>query len=286
MKILHTSDWHLGHLLYNYDRSEEQFAMLAQMEDIIRAQQPDVFLLCGDVYHTSQPSAAVQTMFTDALVRFHQACPQMTIVITAGNHDSGTKHEIFRTPWLSMNVHAIGTLDKEHPDTHIISIPNVGFVIAIPYVNERNIPEGFIPLLTDQVAAINTHQLPVIISVHTTVKGCDFQGHDQGSDLSVGGIDSIDVQELGTGFDYCALGHIHHQQFVVGGKHRVRYCGTPIPVSFDEQYPHSVSLVTMAHHGDTPIIEQISIDNPHPLVTLPTQDLADWETVKQLLRYP
>ena len=63
MKILHTSDWHLGHTLYNYDRTEEQMAMLQQMENIVREQQPDVFLLCGDVYYTPQPSAAVQTMF-------------------------------------------------------------------------------------------------------------------------------------------------------------------------------------------------------------------------------
>ena len=65
MKILHTSDWHLGHTLYNYDRTEEQLAMLEQMASIVEEQKPDVFLLCGDVYHTSQPSAAVQTMLSD-----------------------------------------------------------------------------------------------------------------------------------------------------------------------------------------------------------------------------
>ena len=52
MKILHTSDWHLGHTLYNYDRTEEQQAMLEQMVSIVEEQKPDVFLLCGDVYHT------------------------------------------------------------------------------------------------------------------------------------------------------------------------------------------------------------------------------------------
>ena len=82
MKILHTSDWHLGHTLYNYDRTEEQKSMLQQMEDIVKEEKPDVFLLCGYVYHTAQPSAAVQTMFTEALVRIHDAHPGMTIVIT------------------------------------------------------------------------------------------------------------------------------------------------------------------------------------------------------------
>ena len=68
MKILHTSDWHLGHTLYNYDRTEEQKSMLRQMVKTVEEQKPDVFLLCGDVYHTAQPSAAVQTMFTKALI--------------------------------------------------------------------------------------------------------------------------------------------------------------------------------------------------------------------------
>ena len=92
MKILHTSDWHLGHTLYNHSRNEEQQAMLDQMADIVKEQQPDVFLLCGDVFHTSQPSNAIQTMLSDGLVKIHEAHPQMTIVMTAGNHDSGTKH--------------------------------------------------------------------------------------------------------------------------------------------------------------------------------------------------
>ena len=60
--------------------------MLIQMVRIVREQQPDVFLLCGDVYHTPQPSAAVQTMLTEALVRIHEARPEMVIVMTAGNH--------------------------------------------------------------------------------------------------------------------------------------------------------------------------------------------------------
>ena len=107
MKILHTSDWHLGHILYNYDRTEEQLSMLDQMVSIVEEQKPDVFLLCGDVYHTSQPSAAIQTMLSEALVRIHDANPGMTIVMTAGNHDSGSKHEIFRKPWLALKVHAI-----------------------------------------------------------------------------------------------------------------------------------------------------------------------------------
>ena len=283
MKILHTSDWHLGHTLYNYDRTEEQQAMLEQMVSIVEEQKPDVFLLCGDVYHTPQPSAAVQTMLSDGLVKIHEANPQMTIVMTAGNHDSGTKHEIFQTPWKALKVYAIGQLEKEELDEHIIEVSGKGWIVAVPYANERNIPEGFFQQLLDRVAEKNIETLPIVMTAHTSVKGCDFTGHDHATEYTVGGIDSLELNEMGEGYDYLALGHIHHEQFVHSGKHNVRYSGTPLPVSFDENFTHSVSIVEIDKHGETPTVEKIEIKNPHPLVTLPTDGLATWEEAKGLL---
>ena len=261
--------------------------MLNQIANIVAEKQPDVFLLCGDVFHTAQPSAAVQTMLTDSMVKIHEAYPSMTIVMTAGNHDSGSKHEIFRTPWRALNVFAIGQLDKENIDQHIVEVSGKGYVIAVPYANERLIPEGFFQQLIDRVAEMNTDGLPVVMTAHATVKGCDYTGHDHATEFVVGGIDSYELDKLGEGYDYLALGHIHHEQFVHTGKHNVRYSGTPIPISFDECYSHSVSLVEIEKHGDRPAVTTIDIDNPHPLVTLPTDGFASWEVVKDLLtHYP
>ena len=283
MKILHTSDWHLGHTLYNYDRTEEQQAMLEQMVNIVEEQKPDVFLLCGDVYHTPQPSAAVQTMLADGLVRIHEANPQMTIVMTAGNHDSGTKHEIFQTPWKALKVYAIGQLEREDLNEHIVEVPGKGWIVAVPYANERNIPEGFFQQLLDNVAERNTEELPVVMTAHTTVRGSDFTGQDHATEFTVGGIDSLELDEMGEGYDYLALGHIHHEQFVHSGKVCARYSGTPLPVSFDENFTHSVSIVEIGRHGEKPVVKTIEIQNPHPLVTLPTDGLATWEEAKELL---
>jgi exonuclease SbcD len=287
MKILHTSDWHLGHTLYNYDRTEEQMVMLLQMVNIVKEDQPDVFLLCGDVYHTPQPSAAVQTMFTNALVQIRDANPGMTIVITAGNHDSGSKHDIFRTPWKALKVYTVGCIDASQKEELVVEVPGKGYVIAVPYVNERNMPKGLFQELIDIVGEKNANNLPVVMMAHTTVRGCDFAGHDNASEYTVGGIDSYDLDEMGSGYDYLALGHIHHGQFIHSGKHNVRYCGSPIPVSFDEMYKHSVSIVEVAKHGEKPTIKEIEI-NPHrPLVTLPIEGVATWEDAKDLLKnYP
>lgn len=150
-------------------------------------------------------------------------------------------------------------------------------------------------MLLDRVAERNNDNLPVVMSAHTTVKGCDFTGHDtmqlgtaQNEEFTVGGIDSWDIKDMGEGYDYLALGHIHHGQFVHGGgHHRVRYSGTPVAISFDENYSHSVSMVEIGKHGDEPKVEEISIETNRPLVTLPTEGQATWDEAKELLsNYP
>lgn len=284
MKILHTSDWHLGHSLYNHDRTEEQASMLEQMADLVHKEKPDAFLLSGDVFHTDQPSAAVQRMLADALVAIHNAHPAMTIVCTAGNHDSASRHEVFRLPWLSLNVHSIGQLSKDNPERHIISIPGKGFVVAVPYCYERNIPEGFFQQLLDRVQELNTLHLPVIMMAHTTMENSDLKGHDFKRSFTTGGIETMSISQAGRGYDYLALGHIHHAQWVKGGNHRVRYSGSPLPVSFDENYEHSVSIVSIDAQGNELDLHTISIENPHPLVNLPSTGFAQWEKAKELLK--
>lgn len=148
-------------------------------------------------------------------------------------------------------------------------------------------PKGFFQHLLDIVNEKNTSNLPVVMTAHTTVRGCDFAGHENASEYAVGGIDSYNLDEMGTGYDYLALGHIHHEQFIHSGKHNVRYSGSPIPISFDENYKHSVSIVDIAGHGEKPVVIEIEI-NPHrPLVTLPTEGVATWEDAKELVKkYP
>jgi exonuclease SbcD len=284
MKILHTSDWHLGHVLYNYDRREEQLAMLDQMVELVREEKPDVFLLAGDVYDSTQPSASVQTLFSDALIRIHEACTTMRIVCIAGNHDSSSKLMIFHSPWERMNVNMLGNVSREADLLdYIIKLEHKGYVVAVPYAADRNMPDDFFKKLQEQVSLMNTEQLPVVLMAHLAVSGSDFKGHDNVTDAMVGGLDCQSAEVFGEGYDYVALGHIHKTQFVHGTSHRARYCGTPIPVSFDEamgEQEHGVTMVELNKHGDTPSVRTIAIHNPRPLVTLPLEGFADWETVK------
>ena len=285
MKILHTSDWHLGHALYNYDRRDEQQSMLDQMAELVRVEQPDVFLLAGDVYDSTQPSASVQTLFSEALLKIHEACETMLIVCIAGNHDSSSKHMIFHSPWERMNVIMLGGISRDAElSDYILKVGDKGFVVAVPYAADRNMPEDFFKKLQEQVAQQNQEQLPVVLMAHLAVAGSDFKGHDNISETMVGGIDCQSVEVFGEGYDYIALGHIHKAQFVQGTENRVRYCGTPIPISFDEamgEQEHGITIVEMKRHGDKPTLRIVPINNPHPLVTLPLEDFAEWETVRQ-----
>lgn len=289
MKILHTSDWHLGHVLYGYDRTDEQQSMLDQMVEIAERVQPDLFLVSGDVYHTADPKPAVQKMFNKTIAELYKKCPEMTIVVTAGNHDSGTKHEIFKTPWEALNVHMVGRFDKDNQESHIIPIEGKGYVVALPFTYDRFLPEDIYQQLIDLAGQMNTENLPVVFSAHTAISGVDFSGHEDVNDKRVGGVDVVDISAIGSGYDYLALGHIHKPQFVHTGKHNVRYCGSPMAVGFDEAYAHSVTIVDIPEHG-APLTDDnftiVEIKNPRPLVTLPNPDdtkaFGPWEEVNAL----
>ena len=90
-------------------------------------------------------------------------------------------------------MYTVGNLNKDAIDEHIIEVTDKGFIVAVPYCNERNIPKGFFQLLLDAVTDRNRDNLPVVMMAHTTVKGCDYKGHDNATEYVVGGIDSLDI---------------------------------------------------------------------------------------------
>ncbi|MBR1803832.1 MAG: exonuclease SbcCD subunit D [Muribaculaceae bacterium] len=294
MKIIHTSDWHLGHVLYDYDRSNEQRDMLRQIAELARAEQPDALLVSGDIYHNAAPTAAAQQLLVEGMMEIRKACPTMRIIVIGGNHDSASRLEAIALLWeladVTIRAHAGRTADGEPDyDHHIIEIPGKGWVVAVPHIYPFNFPvpsqadvprderqQHFFQSVLDRVAQRNIAGLPVVLMAHLAVSGGDFTGHD-----SIGTIDTTPIESLGTGYDYAALGHIHRPQ-TLDNQGRVRYCGTPLPVNFDEQCEHSVSIVTLNGHQE-PTITTHNIKNIHPLHTLPAQQPVPLEEALQLL---
>lgn len=288
MKILHTSDWHLGHTLFGFDRHEEQRIVLDKIAETVVKERPDAMLVCGDVFDSPQPSAKAQRLLADTIWEIHSAVPDTTIVITAGNHDSATRHEIFRTPWRECGVTVVGIPPRadSSPDDFIVEVPGRGWIIAVPYFSRGFEPVSF-QRLSDRVGELNTASLPVVMMAHLSVAGADYRGHDDIDPLTIGGIECCRPSELGTGFDYCALGHIHLSQTIRGADTTMRYCGTPLPISFDEPTRHTVSLVEIDRHCATPRISEIEIPSPVPLVSIPAEGYTSWdEALDALRRFP
>ena len=284
MKILHTSDWHLGHKLYNFDRKDEQLHFLRQIAKIVKDERPDVMIVSGDVFHVATPNIETQTMFVDELLNIHNQCDSMSIVVTAGNHDSYSRLEIDKNLWKRHNIYIIGNVSSS-VEQHLINIKGKGIIAAVPFCSERNFPQLneddsldrqslFFSELQKKADEINIDNLPIILSAHLAIKGCDIRGHNQeknqlGEEI-IGGIEYSDRKILGLSYDYIALGHIHHPQDI--GDEHVRYCGTPMPITFNEEYEHSVTIVEIESHGAPIIKRTIELDLLRQVRTLPNEN--------------
>ena len=293
MKILHTSDWHLGQLLYSYDRTEEYLDFFHQLKEIIRWEMPDALLVSGDIYDVSNPPASVCRLFKDTILELHSLVPDMAIIITAGNHDSASRIDIDRNLWKSNDIHVIGGIDKIEGDFDfsdlIIKVGNAGYVAALPFVNRlmlkksKNEDSGERDLLSkleEQVKAVNSEGLPVVLMAHLAVADCDKTGHRE---RTIGGFDTVDKNIFGNTFDYVALGHIHKQQKFNDG--RIAYSGSPIAVSFDENFPHTVSIVNIKK-DELPESEELVIKPLRSLRTIPEEGVAFKKALKVIDKLP
>ncbi len=263
MKILHTSDWHIGQILnFHYDRQEEHQHFLDQLCNIIEREHPDALIVSGDIYDKNTPGNSAMKFLSDNLLRICDLAPDMPLILTAGNHDSSSRIESMAGVWRRVNTHFVGAAEKNGDDylldKHIIEIPGKGWIAAIPYIPDYQ--NDLYNAVLSEIRTRNTQNLPVILMGHTTIGNAVFTAHESvsfnGRDI-VGGINSMDISEIDDDYDYLALGHIHTPQTLPNGK--ARYCGSPVQLNFKEQFAHSVTMVTVDNHGDTPKMETIEL---------------------------
>lgn len=281
MKILHTADLHIGQILYqNYDRCDEHLHFFRQLTQWCQEEKPDALLVSGDVFDIQQPSTATKKLFNEQFVQLQKALPEMHIVITAGNHDSASRIHADRAVWTFSNTHLVGlapslTLEGNGwQNDYIIELPK-GFIIAMPYMQGERSEQ--LQSILDWVTERNTEGKPVVMMGHLAVTGSDTTGHD----FEIGSIKTQEVAQLGTGYDYLALGHIHKPQTLGHPEDSmtfeavtyptpvVRYSGSALHVSCDETYPHTVSVVEIDKHGGQVALRQLRIDELRHFHTLP-----------------
>lgn len=295
MRIIHTSDWHLGHEMYNYQRQDEFEAFFRQLRDIVADTQPDALLVSGDVFHSSVPTIPTQRMYTEAMLTLHEACPPMHIVVTAGNHDSASRLEIDRSLWRHFRVHVVGGLaradDATWLDRHIIRIDDKGYVVAVPHVFRQNFPAAespdddrqaaFFRHIMQRAVEIDTEGWPIVLMAHLAVHD---PRHPHEYALA-GNMDFYDVSTLGQGYDYAALGHLHRPSQVPAASTAVRYCGSPLPTTFNEEYEHSVTIAEV-EHGLPARLRVIPVRQPREVHTIPAGPVDFDSALKVLEQWP
>lgn len=277
MKIIHTSDWHIGQSFYRYDRTDEHLYFFRQLSRIMAEERPDVLVVSGDVFHTPAPTAAAQSVYQSGLLELHDASPETMIIITAGNHDSGQRLNAYRDLWQRQNVKIIGACRREedgtfNPEQFIVRIHGKGVVVAVPFIHSSNFPpvepdtprEKRQKAFFERVLAAAGTDLPVVMMAHLALSNADLHGHEGGI---VGNLEQEDLSIFGEGYDYLALGHIHCNQEIGKGAY---YSGSVIPVSFSEDYDHYVNIVDIPVHGGDIEVRKVKIEALREVVTIPS----------------
>ncbi|MEN6397044.1 MAG: exonuclease SbcCD subunit D C-terminal domain-containing protein [Methanoregula sp.] len=296
MKILHTSDWHLGSSLFGHKRYEEFEAFFSWLDACIRKEQIDVLLVSGDIFDTGTPSNRSQELYYRFLNRV-AALPGLQVIITGGNHDSPSLINAPQDLLKQLNIHVFGSIPEDPEDEVIVINDEAGqpalIVCAVPYLRDRDIrlsePGESIEdknrkLLEGvqehyrQVVGIaevkrkkNNGHIPVVVMGHLFVSGGKTMDGDGVRELYVGNLARIRAENLGEGIDYLALGHLHVPQ-VVSGKENMRYCGSPIALGFGDAGEQK-QVVIVDFDTEVPVIREVPVPKFRDMRTL-TGDIS------------
>ena len=278
MRLLHTSDWHLGRRLCDCDRYRTFEQFLAWLTDLIAEQSVDTLLVAGDVFDTTTPSHQAQKLYYDFLAGL-KSTPCRHVVIIAGNHDSPTLLTAPKSLLNALNVTVVGS-PGERCDDEIIALRDDGgtlqaVVCAVPYLRERDILHyGEHDALREKDEAIAratalhyrrvvdralelyacASDIPLIASGHLFAAGCTTQTSER--NLYVGSLGVLPATTFPPEIDYLALGHLHHAQ-TLNGIAAGGYCGSPIAFDFGENNEKCVQIVDF--HGKSSKITRVPV---------------------------
>lgn len=291
MKIICTSDWHLGNLFHGNDRLPEHRHFLSWLLARIKEQHPDALLIAGDIFDNGNPSAAAQSAYYEFLADATETCPDMNVVIIAGNHDSASRLEAPRALLTRHKVEIRGDIHRswvanEDGGNWVINyddlmIPINGgdgsqaIVLTVPYlrsdvVQNANYSEGVNTILRELTAKAREkyRDSPLIMIAHMYAKGADIAKSDASEKIVIGGQEEVNMQGWDEHPDYFACGHIHKRQHI-WNTDWTHYSGSVLPMSFAEKdYHHGVDMVTI-ENGTKPQIEFLEYEPQHKLMFLP-----------------
>lgn len=301
MRILHTSDWHLGRMLEGRSRIEEQIKFIDELCTIVDDESVDLVLIAGDVFDTVNPPAIAEELFYDALNRL-SAGGRRAVVAIAGNHDNperlcaasplavrhgitlyGLPKDILMPSLLAQSnqgrvVRVAAGLGWA--ELHIPSCPDPAIIAMLPYPSESRLNEVLSESLDEEIlrqeyskrvqqlfSSLGKHFRADAVNLamsHIYVRG-GIQSESE-RPIELGSAPTVEAEAMPSGAQYVALGHLHRAQAVKGATVPTRYSGSPLAYSFSETgYAKSVILVE-GFPGQPVTTREIYLSAGYPLV--------------------
>ncbi|GIF74811.1 exonuclease SbcCD subunit D [Asanoa siamensis] len=284
MRVLHTSDWHVGKVLKGQSRAEEHVAVLAQVVEIARAEKPDLVIVAGDLYDTATPTPDSTRLVTRALSALRRTGAD--VVAIGGNHDNGAALDALR-PWADAAGITLRGSVRENPAEHVIEGTTAGGerwrLVALPFLSQRyavravemydltaaeatqTYADHLSRLLGKLTEGFGEPGVVNLVTAHVTVVGASQGGGEREAQTVLGY--AVPATVFPTTTHYVALGHLHRAQTVLGPC-PVRYSGSPLAIDFGEaENVPAVSIVDVGAKAAAKVRE-VPVTAAVPLRTL------------------
>lgn len=281
MRILHTSDWHLGRSLHGVDLLPYQEAFLEHLLEVVIEREVDVLLLAGDVYDRAIPPVQAVTLLSTALSRLAE---HATVILAPGNHDSAIRLG-FGAALLRDGIHIRAEVDRLQEPVVVSDEHGEVAFYPLPYLDPDTTrgqlaAQGEPPLARSHEAVIGAAlglvradlaerrkggPVRAVVAAHAFVIGGTASESER--DIRIGGVDAV-PSEVFEGFDYVALGHLHGAQRVgrAGAEDSMRYSGSPLAYSFSERNQTKSSVLVELDGVGGSTIELVPAPVPRRLV--------------------
>ncbi len=267
MRIVHTSDWHLGQTLHSMPRDHEHEAFLAWLLDTLESCRADALLISGDVFETANPPARAQELWYGFIAGARRRLPGLDLVVIGGNHDSAARLDAAGPVLRELGVRVVGSLRRDgsggvDAGAHLAPLRDAGgevaaWVAAVPFLRAADLPpgsgggdplvEGVRAVYRDVLEAARARREPgqaLVAMGHCYLAGTALSELSERKILG-GNQHALPPDLFPDDVAYVAVGHLHLAQ-AVGRGGRVRYSGSPLPLSLAEApYPHQVVLVEL-----------------------------------------
>jgi DNA repair protein SbcD/Mre11 len=289
LRVLHTSDWHLGQKLANLSRDAEQEAALNWLISVIESEKVDVLLVSGDIFDTVTPTVAAEAMYYRFLARLIPTCCRH-VVITGGNHDSPAKLNAPKPLMDALKIHVVGQVSAVAEEEVFVfydakTEPEL-VVAAVPFIREQNLTltevgqtiearRGFIraaikshfDLVGAEAARLQFKDVVHICMGHLCIGGEDIT--EEQNRVYLGDTHTLAASDFHEVFDYVALGHIHRAQ-KLNKTGSVRYSGSLIPLSFSELGQKKLVWIVDFEQGALASVRDVEVPVTRKLVRIKT----------------